>query len=154
MIEASATATLPVGVDEAFAVVSDVSNADWLPAVRGVRHVGGPATGVGARFEVEAGLIGRHLRGVLRIEEEEAPTLMVLILEDGLDLTITIELQPVRGGCDLTVTAMYSVGGAFGGAVERASQLPARRETARAVEQLAAHFARDEPSAERSTWRR
>jgi hypothetical protein len=154
VIEASATATLPVSVGEAFAVVSDVSNADWLPAVRGVRHVGGPTTGVGARFEVEAGLVGRHLRGVLRVEREEAPNLMVLILEEGLDLTITIELKTVRGGCDLTVTAMYSVGGAFGGAVERASQLPARRETSRAVEQLAAHFARDEPRAAGPTRRR
>jgi carbon monoxide dehydrogenase subunit G len=143
MIEASATATLPVPAKEAFDVVSDISNADWLPAVRGVRHVGGPARGVGARFEVEAGLVGRHLRGVLMVKTVEEPHLMVLVLEEGLDLTVNVELTPARAGCKLRVEARYSVGGAFGGAVERASQPAARREVARAVEQLAARFGRD-----------
>ena len=73
MIEASATATLPVTAKQAFAVVSDISNADWLPAVRGVRHLGGPKRGVGARFEVEAGMVGRHLRGVLLVKEMDEP---------------------------------------------------------------------------------
>ncbi|MDQ6855621.1 MAG: SRPBCC family protein [Candidatus Dormibacteraeota bacterium] len=144
MIEASATATLPVSAKRAFAVVSDIPNADWLPAVRGVRHMGGPKRGVGARFEVEAGLVGRHLRGVLLVKEMVEPKRMVLVLEEGLDLTITIEVTPARAGCTLRVEARYSVGGAFGGAVERASQLPARREVARAVEQLAARFGRED----------
>lgn len=144
MIEASASATLPVPPAEAFAVVSDVSNADWLPAIRGVRHIGGPRRGVGARFEVEAGLVGRHLRGTLRVAEAVSPRRVVLVLEEGLDLTITIETAPVRAGCRLHVEARYSVGGPFGGAVERASQPAARREVARAVEQLAAHFGRED----------
>jgi len=150
MIEASATATLPVPAKDAFDVVSDISNADWLPAVRGVRHVGGPARGVGARFEVEAGLVGRHLRGVLLVKTLEEPHLMVLVLEEGLDLTVTVELTPARAGCRLRIEARYSVGGAFGGAVERASQPAARREVARAVEQLAARFGRDDAPAKRS----
>ncbi len=144
MIEASASAMLPVPPKRAFAVVSDISNADWLPAVRGVRHLGGPKRGVGARFDVEAGMVGRHLRGVLRVEEMDEPRKMVLVLEEGLDLTITIEVSPARAGCTLRVAARYSVGGAFGGAVERASQPAARREVARAVEQLAARFGRED----------
>lgn len=148
MIEASAAAILPVSTERAFAVVSDVSNADWLPAVRGVRHVGGPRIGPGARFEVEAGLVGRHLRGILLVEEMVPPRRMVLILEEGLDLTITIAVRPVRAGCELRVAARYSVGGAFGGAVERASQPAARREVARAVEQLAARFGREDEAAD------
>jgi carbon monoxide dehydrogenase subunit G len=150
MIEASATATLPVPAKEAFDVVSDISNADWLPAVRGVRHVGGPARGVGARFEVEAGLVGRHLRGVLMVKTVEEPHLFVLVLEEGLDLTVTVELTPARAGSKLRVEARYSVGGAFGGAVERASQPAARREVARAVEQLAARFGRDDAPGKRT----
>lgn len=150
MIEASATATLPVPAKDAFDVVSDISNADWLPAVRGVRHVGGPARGVGARFEVEAGLVGRHLRGALLVKTLEEPHLMVLVLEEGLDLTVTVELTPARAGCKLRIEARYSVGGAFGGAVERASQPAARREVARAVEQLAARFGRDDAPGKRS----
>lgn len=150
MIEASATATLPVPAKDAFDVVTDISNADWLPAVRGVRHVGGPARGVGARFEVEAGLVGRHLRGVLLVKTLEEPHLMVLVLEEGLDLTVTVELTPARAGSKLRIEARYSVGGAFGGAVERASQPAARREVARAVEQLAARFGRDDAPGKRS----
>ncbi|MGH7723246.1 MAG: SRPBCC family protein [Candidatus Dormibacteria bacterium] len=146
MIEANASATLPVSADRAFAVVSDISHADWLPAVRGVRHIGGPERGVGARFEVEAGMVGRHLRGVLRVEEMDEPQRLVLVLEEGLDLTVTVELTPARAGCRLRVAAQYSVGGAFGGAVERASQPAARREVARAVEQLAARFGREDAS--------
>ena len=141
MIEATADATLPVSAREAFAVVSDIGNADWLPAVRGVRHIGGPKTGVGARYEVEAGLVGRHLRGVLRVVEATSPSYLELQLEEGLDLTIIIEVETVRKGCELTVTARYAVSGVLGAAVERASQPAARREAARAVEQLAAHFA-------------
>ncbi|MBJ7594233.1 MAG: SRPBCC family protein [Candidatus Dormibacteraeota bacterium] len=144
MIEASATATLPVLPKQAFAVVSDISNADWLPAVRGVRHLGGPKRGVGGRFEVEAGMVGRHLRGVLLVKELDDPHRMVLVLEEGLDLTITIDVTPARAGSKLRVEARYSVGGAFGGAVERASQPAARREVARAVEQLAARFGRED----------
>ena len=155
MIEASATATLPVPPAAAFAVVSDVENADWLPAVRGVRHVGGPRRAVGARFEVEAGMVGRHLRGILIVKEMSAPKRMVLVLEEGLDLTISIDVKTVRGGSELRVQARYSVGGAFGGAVERASQPAARREVARAVEQLAARFGReDDPDDERPVRRR
>ena len=151
MIAESATAILPVPPVRAFGVVSDISNADWLPAIRGVRHVGGPESGVGARFEVEAGIIGRHLRRILVVEEIAAPERMVLALEEGLDLTVTIELKPVLGGCELRIEARYSVGGPFGGAVERASQGAARREVARALEQLAARFGRDEGS-EGSRW--
>ncbi|MDQ6847403.1 MAG: SRPBCC family protein [Candidatus Dormibacteraeota bacterium] len=149
MIEASATATLPVPPNQAFAVVSDISNADWLPAVRGVRHLGGPKRGVGARFEVEAGMVGRHLRGVLLVKEMDEPHRMVLVLEEGLDLTITIDVTPARSGSKLRVEARYSVGGPFGGAVERASQPAARREVARAVEQLAARFGREDAASAR-----
>ena len=147
MIKASAAATLPVSAQRAFDVVSDIADADWLPAVRGVRHVGGPKGAVGERFEVEAGLVGRHLRGILLVEQMDPPKRMVLVLEEGLDLTITIDVKPVRSGCELRVEAVYSVGGAFGGAVERASQPAARREVARAVEQLAARFGREDESA-------
>lgn len=146
MIETSATATLPVDAVSAFEVISDIAEADWLPAVRGLRHVGGPQRGVGARFEVEAGLVGRYLRGVLLVTEMVEPTRMVLVLEEGLDLTITLEVTPARAGCELRLEARYTVGGSFSGAKERATLPAARREVARAVEQLAAQLARDDPS--------
>lgn len=143
MIEARADATLPVPPPEAFAVASDIAGADWLPAVRGVRHVGGPHEGVGARYAVEVGLLGRHLSGVLVCREHDAPRRVVYALEEGLDLTIVAQVEPVVGGCRLDLVARYSVGGGpFGGAVERASVGPARREVARAVEQIAARFGR------------
>lgn len=147
MIETTASATLPVTPQEAFAAASDVAGADWLPAVRGVRHIGGPQKGVGARFEVEAGFVGRHLRGVLVVRELTPPRRMVLVLEEGLDLTVTVEVAPVRGGCEVRLQARYSVrGGPFGSAVERASQGAARHEVARAVEQFAARFGRETPT--------
>lgn len=91
-------------------------------------------------------MVGRHLRGVLLVKEMDEPRRMVLALEEGLDLTVTVDLTPARVGCTLRVEARYSVGGAFGGAVERASQPAARREVARAVEQLAARFGREDAS--------
>jgi hypothetical protein len=67
----------------------------------------------------------------------------VLSLEDGLDLTLEVTIRPVVGGCSVAMSARYSVGGGpFAGAMEMASQGPARRETARACEQLAARFGR------------
>lgn len=143
MIEARADVTLPVPPAEAFEAATDLRHADWLPAVRGLRHVGGPETGIGARYEVEVGMIGRHLRGVLVCRESESPSRAVYALEDGLDLEIVIAIKPQRGGCRLEVTARYAVGGGpFGGAVERATVGAARHEVARAVENLAARFGR------------
>jgi carbon monoxide dehydrogenase subunit G len=143
MIQTRADVTLPVSPEEAFAVVADIEHADWLPAIRRLRHIGGPPGGVGARYEVEAGLVGRHMRGVLVCSELTPPKHMVLVLEEGLDLTLEVSVKKVGGGCSVTMAARYSVSGRpFSGAVEMASQGPARRETARACEQLAARFGR------------
>ncbi len=143
MIEARADVTLPVPADEAFAAATDLRHADWLPAVRGLRHVGGPETGVGARYEVEVGMIGRHLRGVLACRESQAPSRAVYALEEGMELSIVITITPQRGGCRLDLAARYAVGGGpFGGAVERATAGAARHEVARAVENFAARFGR------------
>ena len=50
---------------------------------------------------------------------------------------------PSESKCSVAMSARYSVTGRpFAGAVEMASQGPARRETARACEQLAARFGR------------
>ena len=146
MIEASAEVTVPVRAEEAYAAVSDLEHADWLPGVKGLRHIGGPAQGVGARYEVEAGLVGRHLRGVLVCTQALRPERTVMTLEDGLDLVITATVRPVRGGCRVVLTARYSVGnGLTGLALERASAGPARREVSRAVEHFAAQFGRKAP---------
>jgi carbon monoxide dehydrogenase subunit G len=143
MIEAHSDVTLPVTPQEAFAAIADLDHADWLPAVRRLRHVGGPRRGVGAKYEVEVGAMGRHLRGVLVCEEMTPPSHMLMELEQGLDLTIEAAVRPVRGGCRVEISATYSVGsGPLGAAVERASQGAARREVARACEQLAARFGR------------
>jgi carbon monoxide dehydrogenase subunit G len=143
MIETRAEVTLPVPPEEAFAVIADIEHADWLPAIRRLRHIGGPSGGVGARYEVEAGLVGRHLRGVLVCRELTPPKRLVLSLEEGLDLTLEVNVRKVGGGCSVVMSARYSVTGRpFAGAVEMASQGAARRETARACEQLAAKFGR------------
>jgi carbon monoxide dehydrogenase subunit G len=143
MIEARADVTLPVPPADAFDAATDMAHADWLPAVRGLRHVGGPTTGVGARYEVEVGIIGRHLRGVLVCREIEAPSRAVYALEDGMELTVAILVVPVGGGCRVELTARYAVGGGpLGTAVERATAGAARHEVARAVENFAARFGR------------
>lgn len=150
MVEAKSDVTLPVPPAEAFAVIADLKHADWLPAVRGLRHVGGPAQGVGARYEVEVGAMGRHMRGVLVCKELRAPNRMVMVLEKGLDLKITADVRALRGGCKVEILARYSVGsGLLAGALERSSQPAARREVARACEQLAARFGRKTGAAQR-----
>jgi carbon monoxide dehydrogenase subunit G len=143
VIEARATATMPVPADEVFDAATDLEHADWLPAVRGLRHLARSPQGVGARYEVEVGLIGRHLSGVLVCRELDRPRRAAYALEEGMDLTIRISVTPTSGGSTLELVAAYSVGGgALSGAVERASAGAARREVARAVEQFAARFGR------------
>jgi hypothetical protein len=143
MIEARADVALPVAPAEAFSAATDFDHADWLPAVRGLRHAGGPKAGVGARYEVEVGIIGRHLRGVLVCREYDSPARAMYELEDGMELRIVIAVRPLSGGCKVELTARYAVsGGPFGGAVERATAGAARHEVARAVETFAARFGR------------
>jgi carbon monoxide dehydrogenase subunit G len=143
VIEASADVTVPVRPQEAYEALIDLEHAAWLPGIRGLRHIGGPTSGVGARYEVEAGLLGRHLRGVLVCTEAVSPKRTVMTLEEGLELTIVGTVARVNGGCRVELTARYSVGsGITAAAIERASAGPARREVARAVEQFAAQFAR------------
>jgi carbon monoxide dehydrogenase subunit G len=133
---------VPAGPDEAFAVVSDLNNADWLPAVRGLKHVGGPPQGIGARYDVEAGLVGRHMRGTLVCIEMAAPSRFVLELEGEFDLTINVDVTTVAGGSRIEIGAKYSIRGFSGRAAERMSAPVARREASRAVEALAARFGR------------
>jgi carbon monoxide dehydrogenase subunit G len=142
MEDVRADVIVPAEADEAFAVVSDLSNADWLPAVRGLTHVGGPLRGVGARFDVEAGLVGRHMRGTLVCIEMTPPTRCVLELEGEFDLTISLDVASVAGGSRIEIAAVYSIGGFSGRAAEKMSAPMARREAARAVESLAAQFGR------------
>ena len=147
MFEARAQATVPAPPDEVFAVATDIGHADWLPAVRHVQHAGGPETGEGARYSVEVGVLGRTLNGILVCRVHEPPRRCELVLEEGLDLRITIIVTQVPGGSDVEVTAAYSVGsGPLAQVAERASSGPARREVARAVEQLAARFGRKTPT--------
>src|SRR6202043_350142 len=105
MIETRAEATLPVPPEEAFAVVADIEHADWLPAIRRLRHISGPSGGVGARYEVEAGLVGRHLRGVLVLSELTPPKRMVLTLEEGLDLTCQATILKLVNCCTVVMSA-------------------------------------------------
>ncbi|HEX6493049.1 MAG TPA: SRPBCC family protein [Candidatus Dormibacteraeota bacterium] len=143
MIEARATATMPVPADEVFEAATDLEHADWLPAVRGLRRLAGSPDGVGARYAVEVGLIGRHLSGVLVCRELDPPRRARYVLEEGMDLAIAITVTAMSGGSNIELVAAYSVGGGpLSGAVERASAGAARREVARAVEQFAARFGR------------
>ncbi len=142
MIEARADATVPATPDAVFASATDLERADWLPAVRRLRRLDSTA-GVGARYAVEVGLIGRHLSGVLVCRVFEPPRRAVYALEEGLDLTITLEVRPQLGGSLLELRASYALPrGPLAPAIERASAGAARREVGRAVEQLAARFGR------------
>jgi hypothetical protein len=92
---------------------------------------------------VEVGMVGRHLRGVLVCREASPPHRAVFGLEDGMDLTVTVTVTEVSGGCTVELSADYAVGdGPLSATLERASAGPARREVARAAEQFAARFGR------------
>jgi carbon monoxide dehydrogenase subunit G len=143
MVETHSDVTLPVPPEEAFEVIADLEHADWLPAVRQLRHIGGPKLAAGSRYEVEVGFLGKRLKGVLVCNEVDPPHSLVMSLEESFDLTLTVQVRPVRGGCSVEIGARYSLGGGpLSRAVEMSSVGPARRETARACEQLAARFGR------------
>src|SRR6266536_2812203 len=125
MVEAHADTFLPVPASRAFEEATDLTRADWLPAVRRLRHVGGPVRGVGARYEAEVDVPGRRLHGVLVCQELQPPRRAVYGLESGLDLEMRIR---------------YTIGGLAGRAVERATIGPARREIVRALTTLAGRF--------------
>jgi Polyketide cyclase / dehydrase and lipid transport len=140
MVEAHAEAFFPVPASRAFEEATDLGRADWLPAVRRLRHVGGPLREVGAHYEAEVDVPGYRLHGVLVCQELESPRRAVYTLERGLDLAIVVTVQPAEGGCRLDLHIRYTIGGLAGRAVERATIGAARREIARALSNLAARF--------------
>jgi hypothetical protein len=140
MVEAHADAFLPVPASRAFEEATDLTRADWLPAVRRLRHVGGPVRGVGARYEAEVDVPGRRLHGVLVCQELQPPRRAVYGLQGGLDLEIVMEVHPADQGCRLELWIRYTIGGLAGRAVERATIGPARREIVRALTTLAGRF--------------
>jgi hypothetical protein len=140
MIEAHADTFLPVPPSKAFEEATDLTRADWLPAVRELRHIGGPVRGVGARYEAAVEVPGHRLHGVLVCRELEPPRRAVYVLERGLDLAIVIAVHPADGGCRLELQVRYSIGGFAGRALERATIGPARREINNALTTLAARF--------------
>ncbi len=140
MVEARADTILPVPASQAFEEATDLTRADWLPAVRRLRHIGGPVRGVGARFEAEVDVPGHRLHGVLVCQEFVPPRRAVYELEGGLDLAIDVTVQPAERGCRLELRVRYAVGGFAGRAVERATIGPARREIAHALTTLATRF--------------
>jgi Polyketide cyclase / dehydrase and lipid transport len=140
MVEARADTLLPVPPSRAFEEATDLTRADWLPAVRQLRHVGGPVHGVGARYQAEVEVPGHRLHGVLVCRELEPPRRAVYVLERGLDLSIVITAAPADGGCRLELQVRYTIGGLAGRALERATIGPARREINNALTTLAARF--------------
>ncbi|HZD68162.1 MAG TPA: SRPBCC family protein [Actinomycetes bacterium] len=140
MAEAHADRLLPVSPSRAFEEATDLTRADWLPAVRSLQHVGGPAHGLGTRYEAEVAVAGQRLHGVLVCEELETPRRAVYRLEGGLDLTIAMTIMPAEQGCRMELRVRYAIGGFAGGALERATIGQVRREVVHALANLAARF--------------
>src|SRR5579859_3057156 len=95
VVETHSDVTLPVPPAEAFEVISDLEHADWLPAVRALRHISGPKLAPGARYEVEVGFLGKRLKGVLACTVVDPPRALQMQLEEGFDLTITVLVRAV-----------------------------------------------------------
>ena len=143
MIEVSAGVSVGTDEEAAYAALTDLEHATWLPGVTRLRHLDGPAGGVGGRYRVEASMLGRHLEGVLVCTEAVRPQRTTVALEDGIELSITATVSAAAEGCRVELRSRYSVGGGFAGrAVERASALQARREVVRAAERFASQFDR------------
>jgi hypothetical protein len=140
MAEARADRFLPVPARRAFEEATNLARADWLPAVRSLRHIDGPVSGVGARYEAEVDVPGHRLHGVLVCREFEAPRRAVYALERGLDLTIVVLVQPADSGCRVELRVSYTVGGLAGWAVERTTIGPVRRAVEQALTTLATRF--------------
>ena len=140
MVEAQADTVLPAAPSQVFEEATDLTRADWLPAVRRLRHIGGPVREVGARYEAEVDVTGHRLHGVLVCQELEAPRRAVYVLESGLDLAITLTVHPAGQGSRLELHVRYTIGGFAGLALERATIGPARREIVRALATLASRF--------------
>ena len=121
---------------------SDEESGELVDLAARIRAVAEEYIGDSAHKTIEKHFL-HALDGIMSGDGERAVDAMVMELEKGLDLTIKAEVRPVRGGCRVEIVARYSVGsGPLAGAVERASQGAARREVARACEQLAARFGR------------
>jgi hypothetical protein len=137
MVEARTDKILSVPAARAFEEATDLTRADWLPAVRRLRHIGGPVRGIGARYEAEVDVPGHRLHGVLVCQELDAPRRAVYELESGLDLAIVVSVQPADQSCRVELYIRYTIGGFAGRAMELATIGPARQGIVRALDTLA-----------------
>ncbi len=141
--EVVSRATLPASAEKVFARAVDLSKADWLPSVSGIQHVGGAASGVGAQYSVLVHFMGHDSESLLTCTKFDPPRQAVFSVDEGMKLTLQLEVIPVEGGSELALTLSYRVGGGpFGAMAEKASEPAARHEVSRAVEAFAANFRR------------
>jgi hypothetical protein len=77
---------------------------------------------------------------VLVCDELETPRRALYRLESGLDLTISITVEPADQSCRLELGVRFRIGGFAGGAMERATIRPVRREIVQALSNLAARL--------------
>jgi carbon monoxide dehydrogenase subunit G len=107
MARAENQVRIPRPVDAVWATLVDVTAMPrWLPAVRRVEPVDGPAGEPGARYAATVDVDGREYGGMLRIAEVDAPRLLrVEIAAAPLRIDARIELR-ADGDATLVVVAL------------------------------------------------
>jgi uncharacterized protein YndB with AHSA1/START domain len=106
MARAENQVRIPRPADAVWATLVDVAAMPrWLPAVRRVELVDGPAGEPGARYAATVDVDGREHGGMLRIVEVEAPRLLrVEITAAPLRIEARIAVRAADGATDVVVT--------------------------------------------------
>jgi carbon monoxide dehydrogenase subunit G len=109
--------------EDVFSYLTDVSNlTEWQSGVKS-------ATLRDGRIEESRSLLGRELRTVIEIVEQEPPRLFTLRAVDGpVPLTVQHELEPSESGTRLKVTAEAEVSGFAANLLARGAEKQFRKD--------------------------
>jgi carbon monoxide dehydrogenase subunit G len=102
-------------IDEVFNFISNPLNMPkWQVMVAKVEQLIPGVIGIGSKFNVKAGMLGRAMDGVMEITEYEPPTKFAFTNRLGpIQMKVAVMLKPVGTGAKITVHAQGNPDGMF-----------------------------------------
>ena len=102
-------------MEDVFTFLSNPLNLPkWQSMIASIQPVTPGVTGLGAKYNVHAALLGRSIDGVMEVIAYEPPTKFGFTNKAGpMEVTVNVTLKPVGTGAKITINAQGNPAGVF-----------------------------------------